>query len=98
MPVFIQQVVGGLLRTTIAGALGWLVINGWITDQVATEFTAALVSLILVVAWSAWEKYANRKKLMVALTVPEGTTEAKVERIVKAEGAPSVMTSKDAVL
>jgi len=74
-----QEQVGGVVRTFLAFVAGYIVSKGWVDQETALQVTGA-VGVILVAAWSWWQKHIAAKSLAVATLTPSdpvGVREAK---------------------
>jgi hypothetical protein len=85
--------LGAILRWVLAFGAGFFVERGiWSSEDAATYVAASAVAL-LALGWSLWSKYRGRVKLLTALAMPMGTTEATVkEHIAAGLPTPSVAT------
>ncbi len=94
----LQAALGSILRFAFAALAGYLVKAGIWTGSEAETYVAAGTLAGLGLGWSLWNKYHDRLKLLVALSMPRGTTENEVKAHIAAGGAtPSVTTPKDEV-
>jgi len=95
MSPFVQQIIGALVRTAIV----WLAakFGSTISEDKAVELTAQIAPVVIVIAWSIYQKYRGRLKLLTAQVTPAGKSEAQIDAIVDAGNAPSVMTGKHEV-
>jgi hypothetical protein len=90
-----QTAIFSLLRWVLAIWAGYLVNAGvWDASAAETYVVAAAMALISL-GWSAWSRYHDRVKLMVALMLPNGSTEKDVNAKVAIGHVPSVMTAVD---
>ena len=83
----IKAIIGGLIRTALAGALTWLVAKGYITESQAAQIPMYLAGFIIVGGLSAWNKWKTGKAIKTALSLPSGSTEADLKEAIKAEDA-----------
>lgn len=92
---FLKQIVSALVRIAIV----WLAtkFGASVSDDQVTQLTAQIAPVLLVVAWSLYDKYHGRLKLLTAAAAPYAVTEAQVERAVAAGDAPSVLTPKRSI-
>ena len=98
IPPFVQQVLGVLTRALIIWAAGYLAAHGLtISDDQTTQIVAWATPLLAALAWSIYQKYRGRLKLLTAQVTPAGKSEAQIDAIVDAGNAPSVMTGKHEV-
>lgn len=97
MNPMVQAALGSVIRHVLTLAAGYLVSQGIWSEQDAAGYVAAASMVALSLAWSIWQKYGDRLKLLVGLTSPSGTTEAMVELKIAAGVAVPVATPKDAL-
>lgn len=79
-----------LIRHTLSGIAGVLVAHGYVTETGANAYVEELVGVGLYAGATAWSNraaYWQRVKLLVALMMPKGSTEAQVLAHI-ASGAP----------
>lgn len=98
IPPFIQQIIGVFVRALVVWAAGYLAAHANITlteDQIG-QLVTYLAPVVAVVAWSVWQKYHGRQKLLTAAASPRPMSEHEVEALVKdpAVPTPSVLTPK----
>lgn len=79
MNELLKQFLGALLRHALTGAAGYFVAKGILTPDQSSAMLAALVAAVLGVGWSLWQKYVGRLRLVSALDLPAGTSEARVK-------------------
>jgi hypothetical protein len=101
MPPFVKDVVGGLLRTLLAGlmstAVAWLAKRGFAIEATqAEQIVSWAVGLLLIAGWSTWTKFRTHQ-VTATMGAAANLTVAQVEGQVKAGLAPSVLTPKDEV-
>jgi len=97
IPPFIQQIIGAIVRAAVLWGAGYLAAHAGITltDSQTTKIIEYLVPVLAVLAWSIYQKYFNRQKLVTAQAMPAGVTEAHIEAKIAAGGAPSVLGGKN---
>lgn len=88
MNPILQEALGSILRWGLAAGAGWLVEHGVWTSGNASVYVSAGTIALLSLGWSLWNKYKGRIKLLTALTMPAGTTEAGLQAQIKA-GVPT---------
>lgn len=97
IPPFIQQIIGVLVRALVVALAGYLAGHAGITlsESQIGSIVAYLVPIAAVLAWSLWQKYFGRQKLLQAVA-QANTTEAAIEANVKSAvvSTPSVLTPK----
>lgn len=76
-PLF-QEALASIFRWALAIGAGVLVSRGIWTEEAAATYVAAAALGLVALAWSLWQKYAARTKLVTALSMPP-TTERYVE-------------------
>lgn len=96
IPTFVQQIIGTLVRSAVLFLVGWVAAHGgpkFAEDQV-TKFITEATPVAAMIAWSIWQKYRSRQKLMTAQAAGSPISENHVEMLVSAGQAPSVLTEK----
>jgi hypothetical protein len=79
MSLYIQQVIGSVVRACLAAVGGWLTNRG-LAEQ--TDLTALFPGLALVVSaigWSLWQKWRSEQTIARALRAPSGTSREAIE-------------------
>lgn len=96
IPTFVQQIVGTVVRAAVMFAVGWLAAHGGphFTDDQVTKFIAEATPAVAVLAWSIYQKYRGRKKMLAAAAASHPISENHVEMLVASGQAPSVLTPK----
>lgn len=83
MNPLLAQALGAIIRHFLTILAGYLVGKGiWSPDQAGQYVeaaAAALVAALVALAWSLWSKYKGRQKLLTALDLPAGSSEAQVK-------------------
>jgi len=86
----LQQALGSIVRWALAFLAGYLVSHGVWTPGAAESYVnaaaTAIAMAVVSLGWSLWQKYRARLRLLTALDMPAGTSEAKVEDRIKAGG------------
>lgn len=87
MNPLLQAALASIVRAALMMGAGWLVQHGvWTNANAETYVTAAAMALVAY-AWSIWTHYRSRVRLLTALQLPEGATEAHVhQRIAEGKG------------
>jgi|SRR6185436_12546448 len=96
MPIFVQQIVGVFVRAAIIAIVTWVAAHGgpsFTNDQVTKAITE-ITPVLAVLAWSVYQKFKSRQKLMTAQAAGTPVSENHVEMMVADGQAPSVMTEK----
>jgi hypothetical protein len=90
---FIEKLVGAAVRTAIV----WLAakFGADVSDNEVAQFVAQATPILLVLAWSFWQKFKEQQKLLTAQAMRAGASEVEVEAEVKRGNAPPVLTPKD---
>lgn len=96
MNPLVQEAIGAILRHFLTILAGYLVARGIWTGERAEMYVTAAVAGIIALAWSLYQKYGSRIKLLIALGLAHPTTEADVQQRAKNTNV-SVATPKDEV-
>lgn len=89
--------LGSIVRWALALAAGYLIRAGVWTEANGALYVEAATLAALSLGWSQYQKFQNRRKLVVALTLPP-TSEQAVERTIASGVAlPSVTSPVHAV-
>lgn len=99
MNPLLQEALASILRWGLALFAGYLVKAGIWSSTDAQTYVGAGALAILALAWSLWQKYGSRLKLVTAMAAPRPVTEHQVEAMIAnpAITNPSVNTGKDTV-
>jgi hypothetical protein len=92
MNPFVREVVGSVIRTALAALAGYAVNAGIFSPEDATRYVTATSAVVLAAAWSVYQKYTSRQKLLGALALPQRTSEAHLEQFI-AEGHKVAVTT-----
>jgi hypothetical protein len=93
MNPILQAAVGSILRYALMVLAAFLVKKGIWSDSAAEGYVEAGVIALLALGWSLWKNYQSRSHLMVALTLPVGSTENDVKaKIASGDAIPTVNT------
>jgi hypothetical protein len=95
MNPLLAQFLGAIIRWALTFAGAWFVSKGIITPEQSNEMIGGAIVALLSLAWVLWLKYADRLKLVTALSAPAGATEREIEKRVAAGDSPSVTLDKD---
>lgn len=100
MNPMLSSFIGAIVRYALMGLAGYAVQHGLFTETDATKYAEAAAVAAPVLAWSLYQKYKGRQKLVTALAAPAGMTENDLEAHIKrakaiGESLPSVTTPKD---
>jgi hypothetical protein len=92
---FEEQALGSVVRVAIV----WIAVHlgHTITNDEAAHIAVEYVVPVLVLAWSLWQKYRGRQKLLTAASLPLAVSERQVENVIKSGGAASVTTPKSVI-
>jgi hypothetical protein len=85
----------GFLRWALNGVFVWMIARNIIQPDQTEQIVVGLAGALAMLAWIVWTKIRERRKLVTAMALPSGATEASVEQTVKAGLAPSVSTPRD---
>lgn len=98
MNPIVVEALGAILRWLLTLGAGYLVKAGIWTGSAAETYVAAAAMGLLTLGWSLWQKYKTRSRLLTALWMPHGTTEAQLDVHIGGGGqTPSVTTPADTV-
>lgn len=94
MNPMLAEALTSIVRSILKIGAGYLVARGVWAPNDANNYVAAAALAIVGIGWSYWQTYRSRVKLLTALTMPPGATEADVTATVAAGGpsVPSVTT------
>lgn len=70
----IKAIIGGLIRTALAGVFSWAVAKGVLTEDQAAQAPLFIAGLLIVGGLSVWNKWRAGKKIETALKLPLGST------------------------
>lgn len=83
-PLF-QALLGSLARAALTSLAGYLVAHHVLTSDQSDQFVTKAVAYVLAAspgllafAWSLWQKYTSRLKLIAANTLPAGASEDQI--------------------
>lgn len=94
MNPLLVEALGAIVRWALTFGAGVLVQHGIWSPEASSKYVAAAAAAILTLAWSLWQKYRMRAKLVTALTLPPGYSEHEVEQQVNRGMGASVTTKK----
>lgn len=96
IPPFVQSIIGVVIRAAVVALATWVAAHGGpsFTDDQVTKIVSEVVPVAAVIAWSIYQKFRARQKLMVAQAAPHPLSENHVEMLIASGQAPSVMTPK----
>lgn len=86
-----EEFWGSVIRHLLTMAAGVLVTHGYVAKAGAGAYVEELTGVLLYglgQAWSSRAVIANRAKMLLALWMPAGATEAQVNTLI-AKGAPT---------
>ena len=95
VPVFVQQVVGVVVRTALVWLSAELFHHGigeQYSDSQIAQATITLTPIVAATVWSVCAKYKARQKLLAAMALAAPTSEAALNGILAQSKAPSVFT------
>jgi len=92
-PMIREMLTSALIRVLGFGGT-WLVTNGYLEDAEAKQYVVGLAAMIVSFGYGLYKAYTSRQKIVTGLASPRGTTEAQLERTIKAGDAASVLTPK----
>lgn len=94
MNPMVQAALAAIFRWLLTFGSAYLVSRGVWTQEDATTYVVAGAAALATLAWSLYQKYVERSKLVTALASPP-TSEQHVEQMVKAGTGASVSTPKN---
>jgi hypothetical protein len=96
IPIFVQQIIGVVIRAAVIALATWVASHGGpkFTDDQVGKAIAEATPVAAVLAWSIYQKFKSRQKLLTAQASGGPVSENHVEMMVGAGQAPSVMTAK----
>lgn len=98
MNPLLREALESIVRSILKIGAGYLVAHGVWSQGDATSYVSAAALALVGFGWSYWSTYTSRLKLVTALTMPAGTTEAAVQNHIAAGApVPSVTTPTAAV-
>lgn len=93
-PVWID-IISGMLRWLLGGAIAYLIGKGAITTEQSNFIISALATGFIFVGVSVVQSIIRkRKKLVTALATPNAISEKQVEQMIKEGQAPPVSVPK----
>lgn len=78
---FLKKFLAGQIRVWLAAFFGWLILNGYATDDQITWFIGGALGFAGVVIWSLLSRLWQKKELEVALNTPAHTSLETVKEI-----------------
>lgn len=98
MNPLLTEALASIIRSILKIGAGYLVAHGVWSQGDATIYVMAAALGLVGLGWSYWTTYAQRQKLLVALTVRPGTTEQEItQRVATGVGIPPVTTPVNVV-
>jgi hypothetical protein len=95
MNPILQSALGAILRHFLTIGAGYLVARGIWSQNESVDYVGAAVLAILGFGWTLYQKYVERQKLLTAIAMNAGSTEAEVEANVQKGIAPPVTTGRN---
>ena len=92
MSPFFQKLIGAIVRTAVVWLAGKF--GAGLSEDESLKLAAEITPFIAVLAWSIYQKYREQQKLLTALTMRAGASEADVEVEVQRGNAPPVNTPR----
>lgn len=88
MNPMVTEIIGSVVRWGITALVALLAGKSLLTPEQSAKLSSPEVILyvtgiVVPLAWSIYQKYVSRQKLLTGLASPNGTTEAEVEQQVK---------------
>ena len=78
----LSQSIQGAVRHIIGGAFVYLAAKGFITNDQATQLIAATGAVVVMIIWSAANKYGLLLRVQTALGLPANSTVATLEQTI----------------
>lgn len=104
MNPFYQNLLAAFVRKGLTALSGILVAHKFMSQSqgdswmaAGTDYLIDSIPAALAVAWSWVTAYMNRKKILTALTLPQGSTENDVKEAIKNEVTPTVKTPSNTI-
>lgn len=98
MNPLLSEALASVVRSVLKLGAGYLVARGVWSQGDATTYVSAAALALVGLGWSYWTTYAQRQKLLVALTVRPGTTEQEItQRVATGVGIPPISTPANVV-
>jgi hypothetical protein len=99
MDPFYRALIGSVVRWLMTSIGSYLVAQHVLAADQTDRLTTDVVNhammaapIVVAIAWSVWQKYRSRIKFLTALEVPAGTSERKVDALVK-NGAGAALSA-----
>lgn len=100
MNQLITQIIGTVVRAGLTALSAFLIQRRLMTSEQAGQLSSMLFDQIInalpaaaALAWSAWQKYKSRSKLLTALMLPPGSTENCLHAYIASGAATPVITT-----
>ena len=77
----IREYVTSLIRTLLTPIIGWLAVNGYISESQSTQLAVIVASIVVTYGWSALNKYLWKRKVETALELPAGSSVEKLKDV-----------------
>lgn len=78
----IKGYLAGLLRLVLGSALTYAIAKGYLTAESAEQLVFIIAGVLVVLGTSLFSKIRADKKVEVALTLPAGSSKAKLEDVI----------------
>jgi hypothetical protein len=82
----LKQYLAGLLRTVAAPVIVYLTAKGYLTDEQVTQQLVIVVSVVITLISSFWNKVTSNNKVETALKLPQNSSRSALEGILKGGG------------
>ncbi len=79
IPTLLLSIAGTVTRHALTGVFAYLTAKGWVNTDDAQHLIAGAGLLVAGVGWGLYQKYKDRLRFLVALQMPEGTSESEVK-------------------
>jgi len=81
MEIQVREYIESLIRTLLTPLVGWLAVNGYVSESQSVQLTAIIVSLLVSIVWSFTNKYWWKKKVETALELPQNSSLEKLNDV-----------------
>jgi hypothetical protein len=79
IPDILKSIIGGVVRTALAGVSGYLIRKGFLTSDQWEWLLSGITLGLITLVWSAWQKIVAWVSVRIAITLPPQSTEQDVK-------------------